>query len=59
MKVAVIGTGYVGLVTGTILSEVGHTVVCVDVDEEKIIKLQTGTSQFMSQALINYYKGIL
>lgn len=51
MKVAVIGTGYVGLVTGTILSEVGHTVVCVDVDEEKIIKLQTGTSPIYEPGL--------
>lgn len=51
MKLAVIGTGYVGVVTGTILSEVGHTVVCVDVDEEKIIKLQTGTSPIYEPGL--------
>lgn len=51
MKVAVIGTGYVGLVTGTILSEIGHTVVCLDVNEEKIIKLQTGTSPIYEPGL--------
>ncbi|MDZ7852003.1 MAG: UDP-glucose/GDP-mannose dehydrogenase family protein [Halomonas sp.] len=42
MKVTVFGTGYVGLVQGTILAEVGHQVVCVDVDAEKIEKLKQG-----------------
>ena len=36
MKVAVIGTGYVGLVTGTCFANMGNTVWCVDVDEKKI-----------------------
>ena len=36
MKIAVIGTGYVGLVTGTCLSDTGNTVYCVDIDESKI-----------------------
>ena len=36
MKIAVIGTGYVGLVTGTCFSELGNHVTCVDIDEEKI-----------------------
>lgn len=40
MKLAIIGTGYVGLVTGTCLAEVGHDVVCVDIDEAKIAKLR-------------------
>ena len=43
MRVAVIGTGYVGLVTGTCFSEMGNTVWCVDVDEKKIEKLKAGT----------------
>ena len=42
MKIAVIGTGYVGLVTGTCLAETGNTVTCVDIDEEKIKSLQGG-----------------
>lgn len=42
MKLAVIGTGYVGLVTGTCLAEVGHDVVCVDIDESKVARLKKG-----------------
>ena len=36
MRVTIFGTGYVGLVTGTCLAEVGHDVVCVDVDAAKV-----------------------
>jgi len=42
MKLAVVGTGYVGLVTGTCLAEVGNTVTCVDIDEVKIRNLKDG-----------------
>jgi UDPglucose 6-dehydrogenase len=42
MKIAIIGTGYVGLVTGTCFAEVGHTVTCVDNDEAKVRLLQAG-----------------
>ncbi|MCL1631554.1 UDP-glucose/GDP-mannose dehydrogenase family protein [Sporolactobacillus sp. CPB3-1] len=42
MNIAVIGTGYVGLVTGVALSEIGHTVTCIDVDPKKIAKLNQG-----------------
>lgn len=42
MKVTVFGIGYVGLVQGAVLAEVGHDVVCVDVDEEKVEKLRQG-----------------
>jgi UDPglucose 6-dehydrogenase len=42
LKIAVIGTGYVGLVTGTCFAESGHTVTCVDVDEKKVALLQAG-----------------
>lgn len=42
MKISVIGTGYVGLVTGTCFAETGNTVVCVDIDQEKVEKLKSG-----------------
>jgi UDPglucose 6-dehydrogenase len=42
MKIVVVGTGYVGLVTGACLSEVGTDVICIDVNEEKINNLQKG-----------------
>jgi UDPglucose 6-dehydrogenase len=42
MRIAVIGTGYVGLVTGTCLAETGNTVTCVDIDEAKIASLKQG-----------------
>src|SRR5690606_6591927 len=42
MKIAVVGTGYVGLVTGTCFSETGNTVTCIDIDQEKVKKLQSG-----------------
>jgi len=42
MKITIIGTGYVGLVTGTCFAEVGHQVICVDNNEEKVKQLQSG-----------------
>ncbi len=42
MKVSIFGTGYVGLVTGACLADVGHDVMCVDVDEAKVTKLNKG-----------------
>lgn len=42
MKIAIIGTGYVGLVTGTCLSEVGHDVTCLDIDAAKVKRLEQG-----------------
>lgn len=42
MRLAIIGTGYVGLVTGVCLAEIGHEVLCVDIDEAKIKRLQQG-----------------
>ena len=42
MRVAIFGTGYVGLVTGTCLAEVGHHVVCVDIDQAKVDGLNKG-----------------
>ena len=42
MTIAVIGTGYVGLVTGTCFAETGNDVTCVDIDEAKVKKLSSG-----------------
>ena len=42
MKIAVVGTGYVGLVTGTCFAEIGVDVVCVDIDAEKIARIERG-----------------
>jgi len=42
MKIAVVGTGYVGLVTGTCLAETGNEVICVDIDKEKVQKMKNG-----------------
>lgn len=44
MNIAVIGTGYVGLVTGVCLSHIGNNVTCIDIDEEKVEKLKGGQS---------------
>ena len=51
MRVMVVGTGYVGLVTGTCFSEMGNNVICVDVDEAKIAKLQEGVISFYEPGL--------
>ena len=42
MNIAVVGTGYVGLVTGTCLAETGNTVICVDINAEKVEKMRSG-----------------
>ena len=42
MKTAIVGTGYVGLVTGTCFAEMGLNVICVDVDKSKVEKLKSG-----------------
>jgi UDPglucose 6-dehydrogenase len=42
VKIAVIGTGYVGLVAGACLAETGNDVVCADIDESKVARLNRG-----------------
>ena len=42
MKVSIIGTGYVGLVTGACLAEKGHQILCVDKDPQKVNKINQG-----------------
>ena len=51
MKIAVAGTGYVGLVTGVCLAEMGHDVVCVDIDEKKVRKMESGQSPIYEPGL--------
>jgi UDPglucose 6-dehydrogenase len=42
MKIAVVGTGYVGLVTGTCFAETGNQVTCIDIDQKKVDMLSSG-----------------
>jgi len=51
MRIAVVGTGYVGLVAGVCFADSGHFVVCVDVDEEKIAQLQKGETPIYEPGL--------
>jgi UDPglucose 6-dehydrogenase len=64
MRVTIFGTGYVGLVTGTCLAEVGHEVVCVDIDKAKIEGLRNGVLPIYEPGLepmvkANYAEGRL
>src|SRR4051812_39127403 len=51
MDIAVIGCGYVGLVSGACLAELGHRVVAVDVDQERVNKLRQGISPIYEPGL--------
>jgi UDPglucose 6-dehydrogenase/GDP-mannose 6-dehydrogenase len=51
MRVSVIGTGYVGLVSGVCLAEKGHKVVCVDIDREKVAKINHGVAPIYEKGL--------
>ena len=56
MKIAMIGTGYVGLVTGTCLADMGNDVICVDVDEKKIDLLRHGEVPIYEPGLVELIK---
>jgi UDPglucose 6-dehydrogenase len=51
VRIAVIGTGYVGLVTGACFADLGHEVACVDIDPEKVAKLRAGQIPFHEPGL--------
>src|SRR5216117_3868152 len=51
MNLAVVGTGYVGLVAGTCFAETGNDVVCVDIDERKVAMLRQGKSPIYEPGL--------
>lgn len=55
-KIAVVGTGYVGLVTGTCLAETGNQVICVDIDTAKLAKLKKGTVTIYEPQLDVYFE---
>jgi UDPglucose 6-dehydrogenase len=51
VEIVVVGTGYVGLVTGTCLSEIGHNVLCIDIDLEKVNRMKKGISPIFEPGL--------
>ncbi|MFM1843414.1 MAG: UDP-glucose dehydrogenase, partial [Cyanobacteriota bacterium] len=51
MRVCVIGTGYVGLVTGVCLAQMGHQVICIDNNEEKVKLMRAGQSPIYEPGL--------
>ncbi|MFN2615404.1 MAG: UDP-glucose/GDP-mannose dehydrogenase family protein [Actinomycetota bacterium] len=51
MKIAIVGTGYVGLVTGSCFADLGHDVACVDIDPDKVQKLRAGEIPFYEPGL--------
>ena len=59
MKIAIVGTGYVGLVTGIALALLNHKVVCVDVNEERVKTIQVGKSPFFEPNLDEYLNKVL
>ena len=56
MKIAVIGTGYVGLVTGTCFAEAGHQVACVDIDAAKVKHMKAGEIPIYEPGLEDLFK---
>lgn len=56
MQITIVGTGYVGLVTGACLAEVGHNVICVDTNAEKVKTLKSGVSPIFEPGLDSLLK---
>ena len=59
MKISVIGTGYVGLVSGVCLAAKGHDVVCVDIDESKVARINAGDPPIYEEHLEELLKDVL
>ena len=56
MNISIVGTGYVGLTTGALLSNSGHKVYCIDIDPNKIDTIKKGKSYFYEEGL-DYFVG--
>jgi UDPglucose 6-dehydrogenase len=56
MKITLIGTGHVGLITGACLAEIGHVVTCYDIDRDKIELMKRGNSPFYEPGLTQLIK---
>lgn len=56
MNISIIGTGYVGLVSGTCFSEMGNDVICVDIDQDKVDKLSNGTITIFEPGLEVFFE---
>ncbi len=59
MKISIIGTGYVGLVSGTGFASKGHEVTCVDIDEEKVDKINQGVPPIYEEGLDKLLKEVV
>jgi len=59
MRIAIIGSGYVGLVSGTCLAHLGHQIICVDVDPERVRTIENATPPFYEPGLSDLLKKVL
>lgn len=59
MKIAIVGAGYVGLVTGVSLATLGHKVICIETDLDKISLIQSGRSPFFEPNIDKYLKKVI